>query len=286
MSLVIVINLTSKTLNMKFRFFLIISLLLITINCAVNPFTGKKTMAFVPDSKLIPMAYSQYDEVLSESEVLKDTEESEMIKRVGERIKLAARKYLKYKGMDDYDANYDWEFNLIESEQINAWAMPGGKVAFYTGILSIAENEDGVAAIMGHEIVHALANHGQQRMSAGLIQQGAAVVGNVALSEKEEQQQIFNVAFGVGSQVFGMLPFSRKHETEADEQGLVLMILAGYDPEEAPKLWERMKTASNGQSPPEFLSTHPSHDTRIENLRNRIPTARAEAEKIGIINFN
>lgn len=271
---------------MKFRYILIVFILILTINCAVNPFTGKKTMAFVPDSKLIPMAYSQYDEVLNESEVLTNTEQSEMIKRVGKRLKLAARKYLKAKGMANYDKDYDWEFNLIESDQVNAWAMPGGKVAFYTGILPIAKNEDGVAAIMGHEIVHALANHGQQRMSAGMIQQGAAVVGNVALSEKEEQQQLFSTAFGIGSQVFGMLPFSRKHETEADEQGLVLMILAGYNPEEAPELWERMKAKSNGQSPPEFLSTHPSHDTRIQNLRQRIPMARAEAQKIGLINFN
>lgn len=270
---------------MKSKYIASVCLILLTINCAENPFTGKKTMAFVQDSTLLPMSFNQYNEVLKESTVVTGTPESEMITRVGERITSAANKWLSANGYPDYDKDYKWEYKLIKSDQLNAWCMPGGKVAFYTGILPVAKGETGVAVIMGHEIAHALANHGQQRMSAGMIQQGAAAVGNVALSEKEEQQQIFNVAFGAGSQVLGMLPFSRKHETEADKIGLTLMAIAGYNPDEASELWKRMKAASGGKAPPEFLSTHPSNDTRIENLNNWASEAKVEAKKYGVTTF-
>ena len=162
--------------------------------------------------------------------------------------------------------------------------MPGGKIVFYTGILPIAQSETGVAAIMGHEVAHALANHGQQRMSAGLLQQVGAVAGNIAIQD-QQSRDIFNQAYGVGSTVGVMLPFSRGHETEADKIGLHLMAIAGYNPDEAAELWKRMKANSGGQAPPEFLSTHPSNDTRIANLTALAPQSKKEAKKFGVTSF-
>lgn len=159
--------------------------------------------------------------------------------------------------------------------------MPGGKIVFYTGILPVAENKDGIAAIMGHEVAHALLDHGGQRMSAILAQQGLNLV---ALKATEKQpgktQKAVLTAYGIGSKVGTLLPFSRKHETEADKIGFELMILAGHNPEEAPKLWERMKATSKGNAPSEILSTHPSNQKRIENLKRWIPEARWLASEI------
>ncbi|MGB0981457.1 MAG: M48 family metallopeptidase [Winogradskyella sp.] len=254
--------------------------------CATNPFTGKKTMAFpgTSNSQLFPAAFAQYNQVLSESKVVTGTKDAEMITRVGQRIATAAERWLTANGNPGYLKDYKWEYKLIQSEQVNAWCMPGGKIAFYTGILPIAQNETGVAAIMGHEVAHALANHGQQRMSAGMVQQGISLVGNVALAN-DENLGLYNQAFGIVSNVGGMLPFSRSHETEADKIGLYLMAIAGYNPDEASELWKRMKANSGGQAPPEFLSTHPSNDSRIKSLKNLAPTAKAEAKKFGITSF-
>ncbi|MGX1023679.1 M48 family metallopeptidase [Psychroflexus sp. MBR-150] len=262
-------------------------IVLMLVNCNTNPFTGKKTMAFVSNEKLIPMSFQEYNKVITENKVIKGTTEAETLKRVGNKIKVAAERWLDANGYQGYTKDYEWEFNLIDDDEtVNAWAMPGGKVAFYTGILPIAENERGIATIMGHEVAHALANHGQQRMSASILQQVGAVAGSVALSDQDpEVQQGFMSAYGAGSQVLGMLPFSRKHETEADRIGLTLMAIAGYDPTDAYKLWERMANAGNGEQPPEFLSTHPSHETRISNLKNWASEAKETAKKFGVTSF-
>jgi len=271
-----------KSKYFGFCFFAVLML----VNCNTNPFTGQKTMAFVSNDKLIPMSFQQYNQVLSENKVIKNTKEAEMLQRVGNKIKVAAERWLDANGYQGYTDDYAWEFSLIDDDIINAWAMPGGKVAFYTGIFPVAENERGIATIMGHEVAHALANHGQQRMSAGILQQAGAVAGAVALSEQStEVQQGFMAAYGAGSQVLGMLPFSRKHETEADRIGLTLMAIAGYDPTDAYKLWERMENAGSGEQPPEFLSTHPSHDTRISNLKEWAPDAIKTAKKFGVTTF-
>tara|TARA_R110002049_G_scaffold183124_1_gene351083 strand:- start:2526 stop:3353 length:828 start_codon:yes stop_codon:yes gene_type:complete len=271
---------------MKFnKTILSIVIVAVVFSCATNPFTGKKTMAFVGNDQLFPMSFAQYGEVLAENKVITGTKDAEMITRVGQRIAVAAERWLTANGHQSYLKDYQWEYKLIDSEQVNAWCMPGGKIAFYTGILPIAANETGVAAIMGHEVAHALANHGQQRMSASYIQQGLAVAGNVALSNDEQALGIFNQSYGVVSNVAGMLPFSRSHETEADKIGLYLMAIAGYNPTEASVLWERMKANSGGEAPPEFLSTHPSNDSRIENLKALAPKAKAEAKKFGITEF-
>lgn len=265
---------------------IIITVLTVTLflSCSTNPFTGSKTLALVPNSELFPTAFAQYNEFLGEHKVIKGTKDAEMITRVGQRIAVAAERWLNSNGYQGYLTDYEWEYNLVNDEQVNAWCMPGGKIVFYTGILPVAENEAAIAAIMGHEVAHALANHGQQRMSAGLVQQAGAVVGNIAIKD-ESTKNIFNQAYGVGSQVGVMLPFSRSHETEADKIGLYLTAIAGYNPDEAANLWRRMAKASGGQAPPEFLSTHPANQTRIDELTQLAPAAKAEAKKYGVNSF-
>ena len=264
---------------------LFVLIMLLVASCATNPFTGKKTMALVPNSKLLPMAFAEYDKFLSENKIIRDTKEAETLKRVGRRISIAAERWLDANNYQGYLKNYDWEYNLVNDKTVNAWCMPGGKIVFYTGILPIAANETGIAAIMGHEVAHALANHGQQRMSAAIFQQAGAVAGNLVIKD-EKDRSVFNAAYGVGTNIGGMLPFSRAHETEADQIGLYIMAIAGYNPDEASKLWERMKSNNGGKkSPPEFLSTHPSNDSRIENLRLLAPAAKEEARKFGVTSF-
>ncbi len=261
--------------------------MLLLINCSTNPFTGKKTIAFVSNDKLLPMSFQQYNQVLTESKIITNTDQSEMIKRVGYKIQVAAERWLDANGYQGYTNNYKWDYNLIDEDIVNAWAMPGGKVAFYTGILPIAENERGVALIMGHEVAHALANHGQQRMSKGILQQAVAVGGAIGMSQTDmspEAQQGIMLAYGMGSQGL-IMAYSRKHETEADRIGIMLMAIAGYDPTDAYTLWERMAAASKGDQPPVFLSTHPSHETRIENLKNWATEAKETAKKFGVTDF-
>ncbi|HLV70039.1 MAG TPA: M48 family metallopeptidase [Xanthomarina sp.] len=259
-------------------------LFMIVMACSTNPFTGKQTMALVPNSQLFPTAFQQYNQVLSESNVETGTERSEMIKRTGQRIAVAAERWLNANGHQGYLKDYKWEYNLIDDKTVNAWCMPGGKIVFYTGILPIAQSETGVAAIMGHEVAHALANHGQQRMSADYIQQGVALAGNIAI-QNDNDRAAFNQYYGIGSQVGVMLPFSRSHEAEADKIGLILMALAGYNPSEAAELWKRMEANSGGNAPPEILSTHPSNASRIQNIQSLVPMAVSEAKKFGVTSF-
>ena len=258
--------------------------LLLVVACKVNPFTGKKMLNFYPNSQIFPMAFAQYDQFLGESKVVKGTAEAVMVSRVGQRISSAAERWLTANGYPGYLKDYQWEYNLVNDETVNAWCMPGGKIVFYTGILPITQSERGVAVVMGHEVAHALADHGAQRMSAATLQQLGAVAGNVAINDPQKRN-MFNQAYGIGSTIGLMLPFSRSHETEADRIGLQIMAIAGYNPDEAAELWKRMKANSGNQAPPEFLSTHPSNDTRIANLTEWSPLAKAEAEKFGVTTF-
>ncbi|BFP42399.1 M48 family metallopeptidase [Flavobacteriaceae bacterium GF1] len=255
-----------------------------SVACKTNPFTGKKMLNFYGNQQIFPMAFAQYDQFLSENNVITGTDEARMITEVGQRISSAAERWLDANGYPGYLKDYQWEYNLVKDETVNAWCMPGGKIVFYTGILPITQTETGVAVVMGHEVAHALADHGAQRMSAGTLQQIGAVAGNVAIKDAQTLN-LFNQAYGVGSNVLGMLPFSRSHETEADLIGLQIMAIAGYNPDEAAKLWQRMKAKSGGQAPPEFLSTHPSNDTRISNLTAWAPQAKQEAAKFGVTSF-
>lgn len=266
------------------RLILTAAIFMAVVSCKTNPFTGKSTLNFYSNSQMFPTAFAQYDQFLEENKVVKGTSDAQMITKVGQRIASAAERWLTANGYPGYLKDYQWEYNLVQDETVNAWCMPGGKIVFYTGILPIAQNETGIAVVMGHEVAHALADHGAQRMSAGTLQQIGAVAGNVAIQD-EQTRGLFNQAYGVGSSVGIMLPFSRSHETEADKIGLQIMAIAGYNPDEAAELWKRMK-AAGGQAPPEFLSTHPSNETRIANLTAWAPDAKAEARKFGVTSFN
>ncbi len=270
---------------MKYKIsFSLIAVLIIVAACNTNPFTGKQTLALVPNSQILPMAFQQYDAFLSENKIVTGTKEAQMVNNVGQKISSAAERYLTANGYAGYLKDYRWEYKLVDSKEVNAWCMPGGKIVFYTGILPIAQNEAGIAAIMGHEVAHALANHGQQRMSGSQLQAlGAAGVG--IATANSENAALYNQAYGIGSQVGVMLPFSRSHETEADKIGLTLMAIAGYDPTVAADLWVRMGQNSGGGAPPEFLSTHPSNQTRIANINQWAGEAKAEAAKFGVTSF-
>ncbi len=272
--------------NRKFKkVLLVVSTLLLLVACKTNPFTGEKNLNFVSNEQIFPASFQQYDQFLQENQVVTGTQEAQMIQRVGNKLVTAAERYLNANGYQGFMKDYKWEFHLVKDDQVNAFAMPGGKVVVYTGLLPVVENETGLAVVLGHEISHALADHGAQRMSAAELQQlGGAVVGAATAGQSESTQQILSQAYGLGSQVGVMLPFSRSQEAEADRIGLTLMAIAGYDPDQAAELWKRMQ-AQGGQQPPEFLSTHPSNQSRINNLTKWAAEAKAEARKYGVTNF-
>lgn len=253
-------------------------LLLMMYACATVPLTGRKQLSLVSSAEINQMAAEQYREVIAKGPLSTNREQTEMIRRVGTKIQKAVEQYMADKGASDQLAGFAWEFNLIQDDKtVNAWCMPGGKVAFYTAILPICKDEAGVAVVMGHEVAHAIANHGAERMSQGLVAEfGLSTIGAAMGQNPTATQQIFMQAVGVGTNV-GMLKFSRSHESEADHMGLIFMAMAGYNPEEAPKFWERM--SSGGAEPPEFLSTHPSHSTRIKDLEGWIPEAKGYYKK-------
>lgn len=242
--------------------------------CATVPVTGRKQLSLVSNDEIIAMSAAEYQKVLAESKLSDNQEQVQMIKRVGTRIEKAVEQYMASKGASGQLAGFKWEFNLIQDDKtVNAWCMPGGKVAFYTAILPICKDETGVAIVMGHEVAHAIANHGRERMSEGMIANGLlGTLGAAMGSNPSLTSQIFQQAVGVGANV-GMLKFSRSNESEADHIGLIFMAMAGYDPNQAPLFWERMTAQSGGQKPPEFLSTHPADATRIKDLQGWMPEA-------------
>lgn len=258
---------------------------LLFVECSTVPITGRNRLNFVSDAQVLPMSFQQYNGFLNKnsSKIINNTPASNELKQVGRNIASAVDKFMRANGMTAEANAYKWEFNLINDKTINAWCMPGGKVVFYTGIMPICANVDGVAAVMGHEVAHAFAKHGQERMSTGQLQKLGGVAVAIATANKSPQQrQMWNMAYGVGTKVGIMLPFSRTHETEADKLGLVFMIMAGYNGEEAANVWVRMSQnaqKSGRKAPPEFLSTHPANQTRIVTLRNYLPTAKRLAAK-------
>ena len=250
-----------------------IAVLLLLAACATVPLTGRQQLSIIPDSEMMAMSYQQYAEVIGASTLSRDREQVAMVRRVGARIQAAVERYMAREGLSSHLDGYAWEFNLIESDQVNAWCMPGGKVAFYTGILPVCRDETGVAVVMGHEVAHAIAEHGAERMSQGLLTQlGGVALSEALKNEPAETRDLWMTAFAVGAQYGAMLPYSRLHESEADHMGLIFMAMAGYDPREAPVFWQRM-AALGGQKPPELLSTHPSDATRVRNLQARMPEA-------------
>ena len=247
------------------------------VECSTVPITGRKRINIVSDSQVLPASFAQYNTFLKENKVSDNRKMSNQIKEVGKNISAAVDRFMRANNMVAEANSYKWEFNLIEDKTVNAWCMPGGKVVFYTGIMPICANDNGVAAVMGHEVAHAFAKHGQERMSHGQLQQIGGLAVALGTSGKDEQsRQIWNTAFGIGSGL-GMLKFSRVHEQEADRLGLVFMIMAGYDGTEAAEVWVRMSKRSGKNSQPEILSTHPSNESRIQDLRTYLPTARKYA---------
>ncbi|WP_456377787.1 M48 family metallopeptidase [Lutibacter sp.] len=261
----------------------IISLTLVflfIVSCSTVPITGRKRINIVSDAQILPASFAQYEGFLKENKISTNAKMTNEIQTVGLNISRAVDKFMRANGMESEANSYRWEFNLIEDNNVNAWCMPGGKVVFYTGILPICANTDGIAAVMGHEVAHAFAKHGQERMTSAYGQQLGGIAVAIGTNKKDPKTRaLWNTIYGIGSTV-GMLAYSRTHETEADRLGMVFMIMAGYKPEEAINVWIRMsQRATSGQAPPEFLSTHPSNQTRIKNLKAYLPTAVAYAKK-------
>lgn len=262
------------------RIISIITLMTVLYACATVPVTGRKQLSLVSSAEMNQMSAQQYQEVIKTGPLSTNQEQTALVKRVGVRIQKAVEKYMADKGASDQLQGFNWEFNLIQDDKtVNAWCMPGGKVAFYTAILPICKDEAGIAVVMGHEVAHAIANHGRERMSQGMLAEfGMSTLGAAMGQNPTATQQIFMQAVGMGTNV-GMLKFSRAHESEADHMGLIFMAMAGYDPATAPRFWERMSSLSGGEQPPEFLSTHPSHETRIKDLEGWIPEAMTYYKK-------
>ena len=246
------------------------------IACAVNPLTGRKQLALVDSSTVNQLAASEYQKVKQTSKIISPAtnKDAAMVTRVGSKIAKAISDYYSEKGLQKHLDSMQWEYMLIDENTVNAWCMPGGKIAVYTGILPVTQNEDALAIVMGHEVAHAIAEHGKERMSQGLVQQfGGQALSVVLATKPAETQYLFKNAYGIGSQVGVMLPFSRANELEADKLGLIYSTLAGYNPREAVPFWKRMASAGGGQKPPEWLSTHPAEENRIAQLEKMLPKA-------------
>jgi predicted Zn-dependent protease len=258
----------------------VLSLLFFLAACSQVPITGRGSLQLVPNSQLASYGVQQYDQTLKESKLSTDAAKTAMVRNVGMRIARSAEDFLRESGHAEQAEEFKWEFNLIEDDKTaNAWVLPGGKAAVYTGILQYTQDETGLAVVLGHEVAHAMANHGNERMSQGLLAQLGGVALAVAVSERPAQtQQMFMTAYGVGSSVGLLLPYSRLHEREADRIGLVLMAMAGYDPRAAVPFWQRMNQAG-GERPPELLSTHPAPDTRVAEIEKYLPEALPYYEK-------
>ena len=256
------------------RIFALVLAALIVSACAQVPITHRSGLHLVPDSELVSMSFQQYQAVLEKSQLSTDARRTDMVRQVGMRIAQAAEAFLKESGDQGALANYHWEFNLIQDDKtVNAWVMPGGRAAVHTGILKYTRDETGLAVVLGHEVGHALAGHGNERLSQGLLTQLGGTALAVALqSQPQQTQSLFMQAFGVGTSVGFLLPYSRLHESEADRIGLTLMARAGYDPREAIPFWQRMQ-AQEQSRPPEFLSTHPAPETRVRNIQSHLAEA-------------
>ena len=251
-----------------------VPVVLILATCATVPVTDRPQLQLVSRSELLEMSFSQYEEFLAEHTVITGTPEAETVSRVGRRIAEAVETHMREIGREDELRDYAWEFRLIDDEQVNAFAMPGGKIAIFSGILPVTEDETGLAVVMGHEVAHTVAGHGNERVSQALLTQLGGMALSVAIREEPETaQNLWLAAYGLGAQVGVLLPYSRLHESEADRLGMIFMAMAGYDPREATDFWQRMAAAREAPSPPEFVATHPSDERRISDLEEALPEA-------------
>jgi len=268
-----------KTLQ---KFLIMLLFTVAVISCSTVKMTGRKQFNMVPNSQIFPASFAQYNGFLQQHATSQDKTQSERIKRIGNRLIKATQAYYKKNGWESDLKDYQWEVNLVEDPQMNAFCMPGGKIVYYTGLLKVTTTDDEIATVMGHEIAHALANHGAERMSMAYGQQLGAVLTMLATSKsKPEDQQKWMAIYGYGSQLGVMLPFSRKHESEADKMGQIIMAIAGYNPDACSNVWVKMSQLG-GQQPPEILSTHPSNQRRMNNLRKWAPEAKKIARQFGV----
>ncbi len=260
--------------TLQTKLFVLSGLLLLLSGCTEIEITGRKQFNLVPSSIINSMSFESYSEFLSQSELSDNVEQTQMVKRLGSRIQKAVEQYCTENNLSDRLKGYQWEFNLIEDKSLNAWCMPGGKVVVYTGLLPVTQTEAGLAVVMGHEIAHAVAKHGAERMTQGLIvEMGGMVLSKALQKNAEKTKNLFMRSYGIGTEVGVLLPYSRVHEKEADHLGLIFMAMAGYNPNEAVSFWERMTASKEGPAPPEILSTHPADATRIRNIKKLIPEA-------------
>jgi len=260
--------------NMRIKGLFLLAALVVLEACARVPITGRRQLNLVSEGEMMSMANTEYGSFLQENRPMAASDANVVrVRNIGSKLAQAATTFLNENKASDRIAGFEWEFNVVNDPTVNAWCMPGGKVVVYTGILPVTQDDAGLAVVMGHEIAHAIARHGNERMSQGLALQGAGMTLEVFTQQKPSVAgDLFLQSFGIGSQL-GMLAYSRKHETEADKMGLVFMAMAGYDPREAPKFWERMSAGSGGGAPPELLSTHPSDETRVRDLEAYMPEA-------------
>ncbi|MES2456692.1 MAG: M48 family metallopeptidase [Bacteroidota bacterium] len=246
-------------------------------SCSTVPLTGRSRLNLVSDEQVLPMAFQAYGEFLTENKkaVLPTSNaQAQRVKTIGNKLIAAVQNYMNSNNFGDQIANYKWEVNVVESKELNAWCMPGGKIVVYTGILPVTKDDAGLATVMGHEIAHAIAGHSAERMSQEMVGQGLGALGNAATANNSKRQSIFNTLYGIGAPL-AMLSYGRNQELEADRLGLIFMAMAGYNPQNAIGFWQRMATAGQGsQKPPEFLSTHPSDETRIGRIQNALPEAQ------------
>ncbi|MEN6308297.1 MAG: M48 family metallopeptidase [Anaerohalosphaeraceae bacterium] len=272
-----------KNLTYSILFIAIALLTSLCVSCSDVAITGRKQFNIVPDSTLNSMAATEYGQFLSENKKSTNAEQTALVQKVGTRIASAVETYCNANGMADRIKGYNWEFTLVESEEINAWCMPGGKVVVYTGILPVTQDETGLAVVVGHEIAHAIARHGGERMSQGLlIEMGGMALSEALASRPAATQELFMQSYGIGTNVGYLLPYSRLQENEADRLGLIFMAMAGYDPQVSVSFWERMANQGNAaQKPPELLSTHPADQTRINNLKTFMPEAMSYYKSTG-----
>ncbi len=261
-----------NTLINYLKFFPVFILFLV-IACQTVPITGRQQLNLVPSDTVLSMSNSEYRDFLSKHKIITNTPEAQMVLKVGQNIQHSVEVFFAQNNLSERLKGYQWEFNLVEDKSVNAWCMPGGKVVVYTGILPVAKDDSGLAVVVGHEIAHAVAQHGDERMSQGLLAQMGGVALATALSSKpNETNELFMAAYGIGTQVGILMPYSRLQESEADRLGLIFMAMAGYDPRTAIDFWKRM-ASKQGASLPEFLSTHPADETRIRNLEKLLPEA-------------
>lgn len=286
----LLINLIKPIININVHWYLIMKKIIalafvavsVVMACQKVPLTGRNQLMLVSSKELLPMSFQSYQEFLDTNKVVKSGASVNSVKTVGIRIQKAVEEYLRETNNSALIDGFKWEFNVVDNSAVNAFCMPGGKVVFYTGILPICQNDDGIAVVMGHEIAHAVASHGAERMSQQLLSNGVLTAGQVglgvAMSNKPSQtQQIYNSIFGLAApaaaQIGYLLPNSRNQESESDHLGMIFMAKAGYNPQEAVEFWTRMSKASGGGGTPQLLSTHPSDGSRINNLKKFLPEA-------------